>query len=41
MVPLQENPRLKKIQKISTISNLYYEGFRSYDFKKKFHMKTP
>ena len=32
---------LKKIQKISTISNLWYEGFRSYDFKKKFHMKTP
>ena len=34
-------PWKKKIQKISTISNLYYDGFSGYDLKKKFHIKTP
>ena len=34
MVPWKKNPRLKKIQKISTGSNLYYDGFSTYDFKK-------
>ena len=41
MVPWKKNPRLKKIQKMSTRSNLYYDRFSSYEFKKKIHLKTP
>ena len=28
-------------KKMSTRFNLYYDGFSSYDFKKKIHLKTP